>query len=183
MKENKPIKFVIRDPIFREKRVPQVEVKETTFSEESNNLFNRNGEMGWKQFSMLNKEDNDLIGKIYYDYPNKESQDQILRIRIVGLEEKYKGQNLAIKLYKELIERAKAQKLEGIGSDASVAGGALTVWKKLMDEGYNLRVDPSMEEKWKLFLKIYNEGKIFKEKLESDTKASVFKILFKEQKE
>ncbi len=130
----------------------------------------------------MNNDNKEVIGSIYYDYPKKESLNSILRVRFIALEEKYRGQSFGIKMYEKLLEEAKNKNLDGIGSDAAVQRGAISVWKKLMDKGYKLTINPSIEEKWKRFVDTYNEGKIFKEMLSVANKDSVFKILLKEQK-
>jgi GNAT superfamily N-acetyltransferase len=177
-----PIKITqVKNPIFREKHEPQIEVKETVFSEEEDNTRNIDGEKGEKTFSLINKDTEEVIGSIYYDYPKEGVAGSLLRVRFAGLEDKYRGQNFGIQLYEKLLELAKHKNLEGIGSDAAVSSPAVVVWKKLRDKGYTVAINPVMQEKWERFLDTYNEGKMFKEQFSVGNKDSVFQILFKDQ--
>jgi GNAT superfamily N-acetyltransferase len=182
MENNNPLNITSRkDPVFREKQEPVIKVNETYFTEGDNSpRTNLTGEMGWKYFSIYDKDTKEFMGNINYDYP-KENSEPVIRIRGSVIEEKYRGQNLAIQLYEKLIEKAKSENFDGIASDASVQAGALAVWKKLMDKGYNITVDPAVVEEWKTFLETYNEGKMFKKNIRVDPKESVFKILFRNQ--
>jgi GNAT superfamily N-acetyltransferase len=178
MEGNTPIKFELKkDPIFREKKEPQIEVLETGFSDEQDNENNTNGEGGEKTFSLINKDNNEVIGSMYYDYP-KDVSINIAKVRLAGLEEKYRGQSFGPKLYEHLIEIAKNKGLDGIGSDSVVQGGGIVVWKKLMDIGHQVIVNPSIKEQWNHFNEMYGEGKLFKEKINVEKEDSVFKILF-----
>ena len=175
MEGQKPIKIELKkDSVFREKREVTETVKETEFSEEQDNEKNYDGEKGNKVFSLMNKESQEVIGSIYYDENDK---DSIIKFRTVGLEEKYKGQNLGNLLYEHLIEIARNKNLNGIGSDSSVNGGGIVVWKKLLEKGYNVQVHPAVQKKWNEFLKTYNEGKFFQENLRVNKNESVFKLL------
>jgi predicted GNAT family acetyltransferase len=173
----------VKDPIFREKHEPQIEVKETSFSEEQHNTKNTDGEKGEKFFTLINKDNQETIGHLFYDYPKENDKDGILKIRFAGVEDKYKGQAFAIKMYEKLLEEAKAKNLDGIGSDAGVSSPAAVVWKKLMDKGYKIKANPTIAEKWQQFQDTYNEGKMFKGMFSVNNKESAFQILFKEQRE
>lgn len=178
MEGNTPIKFELKkDPIFREKQEPQIEVHEMSFSGEQDNGSNTNGESGEKTFSLINKDNNEVIGSICYDYPKDESNN-ILKVRFAGLEEKYRGQSFGPKLYEHLIEIAKDKGLNGIGSDSVVQAGGIVVWKKLIDNGHTVIVNPDIEERWNQFNTEYDEGKLFKEMLSVDKNENVFKIMF-----
>ena len=182
MEGHNPIKItLVKDPIFREKHEPKVEVKETVFSEEQENTNNKDGEKGEKFFSLINKDNQEIIGNLFYDYPKEDNKNRILKIRFAGIEDKYRGQAFAIKMYEKLIEDAAAKNLDGIGSDSAVSSPAVVVWKKLIDKGYKVDINPSIEEKWKSFLDIFNEGKMFKDMFGVNNKESAFKILFNDQ--
>ncbi len=177
------MKFELKkDPIFREKPTPEIAIGETSFSEEMDNLDNPSGLGADKRVSMINKENNDLIGSIYYDYPKETSEERILRVRLSALENKYIGQGTGILLYEKLLALAKEKNLEGIGSDAVLSGGALAVWKKLQDNGYLLTVKPTVEGDWRDFVRTYNEGKVYKQHIAVGRDDSVIKILFNNQK-
>lgn len=177
-----PIKITqVKDPVFREKHEPQIEVKETAFSQEEYNTKNTDGEKGDKFFTIINKDNQEVIGRLFYDYPKEDTENRILKIRFSGVEDKYKGQAFAMKMYEKLLEEAKTKNLDGIGSDAAVSSPAAVVWKKLIDKGYRINVNPAIAEKWQRFLDTYNEGKMFKEMFSVDRNESVFQILFKEQ--
>jgi predicted GNAT family acetyltransferase len=182
MEGHNPIKITqVKDPIFREKHEPKIEVKETAFSDEQENTKNTDGEKGEKFLTLINKDNQETIGNLFYDYPKEGNNNEILKVRFAGIEDKYKGQAFAIKMYEKLLEEAKAKNLDGIGSDAAVSSPAAVVWKKLMDKGYKVDVNPAIEEKWNRFLDTYNEGKMFKEMFSVSNKESAFQILFKEQ--
>lgn len=179
MEGNNPIKFELKkDPIFREKLEPQIEARELFFSQEIDNLNNNDGEKGEKTFSLFNKQNEDKIGSIYYDYPKEKPITNTLKVRSVGLEEKYRGQNLGIKLYEHLMDLSKEKGLEGVCSDSTVQGGGLVVWKKLADKGYNLEVNPLVEEVWKEFVDTYDDNRMFKKMLTVPKEESVFTMKF-----
>ncbi len=182
MEGNNPIKIIqTKNPIFREKVEPQIEVNETVFSDEQVNTKNDDGERGEKFFTLENKDNQETIGHLFYDYPKAGNESGVIKIRFSGIEDKYKGQAFAIKMYEKLLEQAKAKNLDGIGSDAGVSSPAAVVWKKLMDKGYKINVNPAITEKWQEFLSIYNEGKMFKGMFSVNNKESAFQILFKDQ--
>lgn len=179
MEGNNQIKFELKkDPIFREKLEPQIEVGEISFSQEIDNSNNSDGEKGEKTFSLFNKQNEDRIGSIYYDYPKEQSVTNTLKVRSVGLEEKYRGQNLGIKLYEHLMDLSKEKGLEGIRSDSTVQGGGLVVWKKLTDAGYKLEINPLVEEVYKEFVDTYDDNRMFKKILSVPKDESVFTMKF-----
>lgn len=183
MGEPQPFKFELKkDPVFREHK-DKIELPQTSFSEEVENANNYDGEGGQKAIFLLDKEtqgDMGRIAAIKFDYPQHCSEHQLLKIRGVGIDnQKYIGQGIGILLYKKLLELAKEKGLEGISSDSVVQGGALAVWKKLKDAGYDINVHPDAFAKWQEFLKTYDEGKMFKESISVEKTDSVFKILSK----
>ena len=177
-----PIKIsLVKDPIFREKHEPKINVGEMFFSEEQENIDNPKGESGERYFHLINKDTKEKTGGIYFDYPKEGDTDAVLRIRFSKVYSEYRGQDLGLKMYEKLLEDARQKKFDGIGSDAAVSSPAAAIWKKLMDKGYKINVNPSVEGKWREFVNTYNEGKMFKEMFSVNTKESAFKILFKEQ--
>lgn len=182
MEGNNPLNIIqTKNLTFREKVEPQIEVNETIFSDEQVNTKNGDGERGEKFFILKNKDNNEDIGNIFFDYPAEGEIEPVFRVRYSGLEQKYRGQSFGVQLYEKLIEEAKNKHLDGIASDAAVQAGGIVAWKKLQDKGYKITVNPQVEEKWKQFLVTYGEGKLYKEMLAVGNEDSVFKILFKEQ--
>lgn len=178
-----PIKITKKEapvPVFREKINPSAEVGETSFSDEQDNTNNYTGELGEKVFTLINNDDQDTIARIQYDYP-KDSAENLIKVRFAGTHEKYQGQSVSLKLYEHLLEIAKTKGLEGIASDSAVQAGAMSVWKKLIDKGYNVEVNPLVEEKWKSFLETYNEGKYFRDMFNVPSSESVFKIYLNQE--
>lgn len=158
------------NPVFREKREDSEKI-ETILSEEENN----NNEYGEKKLLLRNKENQELIGNISFDYIIKDD-NKMIKVRFTGIEDAYKRKDLAVELYKELIRLAEQKKLNGICSDQIVQGGALACWKKLQEQGYTLEVNPILVTKYEEFCKTYNEGKYFKESLSAPSGESVFRI-------
>ena len=98
MEGNNPIKItLVKDPIFREKHEPKIEVKEIVFSDEQDNIENKDGEKGEKFFTFINKDNQEIVGNLFYDYPKEGNKNKIFKVRFVGIEDKYKGQAFAIK--------------------------------------------------------------------------------------
>lgn len=105
------------NPIFREKREDSEQKIKTIVSSEENN----NNEYGEKKIKLLNKENQELVGNISFDYILK-GENQMIKVRFTGVEDKYKRKDLAVELYKELIRLAEQKKLNGICSDQVVQG-------------------------------------------------------------
>ena len=93
MEGHNPIKITqVKDPVFREKHEPKIEVKETAFSDEQENTKNTDGEKGEKFLTLINKDNQETIGNLFYDYPKEGNNNEILKVRFAGIEDKYKGQ-------------------------------------------------------------------------------------------
>jgi len=155
------------DPVFREKKKSNENI-ETYFSEEAEN----DNEFGARIIKLFNKENNELIGNISFDY----DIDKMIKVRFVGVDDKYKRNDLSLELYKHLIELSKNKNLDGIKSDQVVQGGALASWKKLKESGFDLSVYPELQNKFDEFCKTYDEGKYYKESLSAPNSESVFTI-------
>jgi len=177
MGEPKPFKFELKkDPIFREEK-QKIELPPVSFSSESVNESNFDGEGGAVKFSLLNEETKEIVGVIKYDYPKRATENQLLKIRGVGIDsQKYAGQGFGIQLYEKLLELAHDRDLDGISSDSIVQGGALAVWKKLVEAGHAVDIHPDALEKWKAFIQTYDDGKYFKESISVQKNDAVFKM-------
>ena len=162
------------NPVFREKRTDPSEKIETFFSDE---IENDNG-IGARKIGLINQDNKELVGNISFDY-DFDDHSKMIRVRSVGVDHRYQRHDLAMKLYRRLIDIAKEKELDGIKSDTTVQGGAIASWKKLKEEGYDLSVLPELQEKFDAFCQAYNEGKYFKELLTSPAGYSVFNIKFK----
>ena len=160
------------DPVFRTEKVKSENIVETYFSSEEKNETAGNGDF---MIQLLNKDNQESIGTITYDY-DLDSQSPMINIRTVGVTPKYQRQDFSKKMYQCLIDLAKIKKLQGIRSDQIVQGGALASWKKLKDDGYNIAVHPDLENKFDEFCRAYDEGRVFKENLKSPAGESVFTI-------
>lgn len=160
-----------KDPIYQEKRkINQDDIK-LVFSEEKEN---NNGH--GKKIIELFDENKNPVGNIGFNYPENDLS-RMIQIKFVGVDPNFHRRDISVLLYKHLIELAKTKGFAGIRSDNAVQGGALASWKKLADEGYNVTVNPTIEDKYKNFVIAYNEGKIFKEAhLSVARNESVFKI-------
>jgi hypothetical protein len=161
------------EKILREKTDKTLDKSVFSYSEEQENTEWPYGE---KQLLLLDENKN-RIGQIQFNYPETETEEKLFKTRIVIINDEYKNKDLGITLYKRLIDLAKEKGLDGIKSDNSVVGGAIVSWKKLADEGYNIKVNPRIKEKYEELLKLYNEGKFFKEGLEVPKEESVFELI------
>lgn len=180
-KETPQINFTYRPaPDFREDKPPGfVQADNVSFSDEKDNVNNKNGESGQKMFIITDENNKIDIGHVSYDYPGQADSEQLIRVRESGVERPYQGQELGLLMYENLISIAKTKGINGIRSDASVQAGALATWKKLEELGYPIRVHPEVQDKWEHFLKTYGEKKYFGEKIATtDTKDSVFRLYF-----
>jgi len=155
-------------------------VDKISFSEEKSRIKDVDVEGGWKTFSIIDEGTGDTIGTMDFSYPKEADSEKFLKIDHVNVEKKYSGQNFGIVLCEKLIEIAKNNNFDGIDSGDIVEAGGIAVWKKLIDKGYKVNVNPLIKKKWMQFLDIYNKGQIFKEKLEVERESSVFKIYLKE---
>ena len=160
------------EKVFRDERKNKKEV----FLGFSNELENDhpNKEKAKKRLEVFDKEMNIQIGTLYFN-----EVENSFEIKEVAIDSKYSGNEAGLNLYKELIELGKNKNLESIKSDCVVQGGAIAVWKKLQDEGYIININPKIKEKYEEFLKIYGEGKYFKEFLTVPSDESVFELLIK----
>lgn len=161
----------ISNPIFRDKREDSEEKIETILSEEENN----DNEYGEKKIKLLNNNNQESIGNISFDYIER-GNGKFIKVRFVGMEDDYKRKDLSLELYKHLLDLAKQKELNGICSDQVVQGGALSSWKKLQEQGFNLSVCPELLDKYNEFCRTYDEGKYFKESLSTSNGESVFTI-------
>ncbi|MCA9356096.1 MAG: GNAT family N-acetyltransferase [Candidatus Paceibacterota bacterium] len=144
------------EKVIREK-IQKTEDLSLKFSSEMDN-DNKNISGANKKIEVSDDKDNSFIGNVYFY-----ESDNSLEIKLVSIEPQYRGQNIGISLYKELIRIAKDKGKEKVCSDSTVQAGALSAWKKLKDEGFSVKINPSIEEKFNEFQKTYNEGKYFKE--------------------
>jgi len=152
--------------------VPSTELKvETILSDEENN----DNKFGEKKVRLLNKESQDFVGSISFDYVLK-NDNKFIKIRFAGVKETYNRKDLSLVLYKHLIDLARQKELHGICSDEVVQGGALASWKKLQEQGYDLSVYPQLLDKYQEFCRTYDEGKYFKDQLATNNGESVFTI-------
>ncbi len=159
------------DPIFRAEKKESEQKIETVLSDEEDN----NNELGEKKIKLLNKENQDLIGSISFDYISK-NESEFIKVRFAGIEDSYSRKDLSLDLYKQLINLAQQKKLNGICSDEVVQGGAIASWKKLQEQGFNVSVYPGLLNKYNEFCKTYNEGKYFKDQLATNNGESVFTL-------
>jgi len=159
------------NPVFRGKREDSEPEIETILSDEENN----DNEFGEKKIKLLNKENQDFVGSISFDYISK-NDNKFIKIRFAGIKDIYNRKDLSLVLYKHLIDLARQKELNGICSDQVVQGGALASWKKLQEQGYNLSVYPQLLDKYQEFCRAYDEGKYFKDQLATGNGESVFTI-------
>ncbi len=115
--------------------------------------------------------DEQIGGLDFEQYP----EDKFIKINKATLDNKYKGNDLGMKLYETLISFAKENNFEKIKSDNIVQGGAIAVWIKLSDK-YKVLVNPSIQEKYTEFVKIYKDNKFFKDYLSVSPGESVFEL-------
>ena len=167
------------EKVFREKTDKTLEKSFFSYSEEQQNTEWPYGE---KQLLLLDENKN-RIGQIQFNYPDTEETEKLFKTRIVIINDEYKNKDLGITLYKKLIGLAKEKGFDGIKSDNSVVGGAIATWKKLADEGYEIKINPKVKEKYEEFVKVYNEGKFFKEGLEVSKEESVFELILNNKHE
>lgn len=161
------------EKIFREKTDKTLDKSVFSYSDEQENIEWPYGE---KQLLILDENKN-RIGQIQFNYPETDAEQKLFKTRIVIINDEYKNKDLGITLYKKLIDLAKEKGFDGIKSDNSVVGGAIATWKKLADEGYQIKVNLKVKEKYEEFVKVYDEGKFFKEGLEVPKEESVFELL------
>ncbi len=132
-----------------------------------------------KQIVLLDKSGL-TVGQIQFRYPNEADLERLLRIKSVSIEDEqkdsYKGDNLGISMYEKLITIAEEKGFNGIRSDHQVGGGALGVWKKLIDKGYQVEVSEKVKEEWEDFLYFYNNKKRFNKDISVPAGESVFKL-------
>ncbi|MFA5131158.1 MAG: hypothetical protein WC467_01910 [Patescibacteria group bacterium] len=159
------------NPVFRGKQEDSEQKIETILSNEEDN----DNEFGEKKIRLLNKENQDFIGSISFDYISK-NDNKFIKVRFAGIGDNYNRKDLSLDLYKHLIDIAKRKELNGICSDEVVQGGALASWKKLQEQGYDLSVFPELFDKYKEFCKTYDEGKYFKDQFATGNGESVFTI-------
>lgn len=170
MPESKPNFNIIPRPekSFRDESKNEKEDLDISFSGELvNEGFDRS--LSVKRIEAWDKESNLKIGSIYYD----EASDSF-EVKVSGREVEYSGNGVGLSLYKELIRIAEKKNLKNIKSDCTVQGGAIAVWKKLQDLGYQVLVNPEIESKYKDFVELYNQNKYFKGLLSVGKTESVF---------
>lgn len=160
------------NPVFRPEKEKSEKIVETYFSAEEKNNTAGNGDF---MIKLLNKDNQEEIGTMTYDY-DENSERPMIKIRTVGVDIKYQRQDFSKKMYQFLIDLAKTKKLNGVKSDQVVQGGALASWKKIKDDGYDVLVHPELENKFEEFCKFYNENKFFKDSLSAPSGESVFTI-------
>lgn len=132
-------------------------------------------EYGEKKIRLLNKDTQEFIGSISFDYISK-NDGKFIKVRFAGVGDAYSRKDLSLNLYKQLINLAQQKKLNGICSDIVVQGGALASWKKLQEQGFNVSVYPELLDKYNEFCKTYEEGKYFKDQLATNNEESVFTL-------
>lgn len=135
-----------------------------------------NQDKAQKRLEIFDSVDNTSIGNIYFNEINKNFE-----IKEVVVDSKFHGQDAGINLYKELIRIAKEKGLEKIDSDNIVQGGAITMWRKLKEEGNLVRIHSKIKGKFEEFKKVYDDGKYFKEKLEVPIGEHVFELLLNDK--
>lgn len=162
------------DPVFRAEKKESERRIETVSSDEEDN----NNELGEKKIRLINKENQDFIGSISFDYISKNG-DKFIKVRFAGIEDTYSRKDLSLDLYKKLVSLAQQKNLNGVCSDEVVQGGALASWKKLQEQGFNVSVYPELLNKYNEFCKAYDEGKYFKDQLATNNGESVFTINLK----
>ncbi|MDP2922361.1 MAG: hypothetical protein Q8O30_01390 [Candidatus Omnitrophota bacterium] len=160
------------DPIFRSERKESEKQVETYFSNEEKNDTAGNGSY---KIELLNKDNQEGVGTITYDY-DLIGETPMIKIRTVGVSLEYQRQDFSMQLYHRLLDLVKEKSLAGIRSDEIVQGGALASWKKLQEQGFNVSIYPELLNKYKEFCKAYDEGKYFKDQLATNNGESVFTI-------
>jgi hypothetical protein len=165
------------------KPAQSIEAKNISFSEEKDS--NQPHPAGKKAIELYTEGKSESIGSITYDYPSMErGSGNMFRVRFTGVDSKYSGQELALRLYEQLITLAKSKGMDGIRSDSVVQAGALATWKKLVDRGYDVQVNPEVEEQWQAFLQAYSEGKYYKGLVSTNnTTDSVFRLFLNKGQE
>ncbi len=160
------------EKIFREKEEATLDASRFSCSLEQDNTDWPYAE---KQILLLDEMKN-RIGQIQFNYPGKGAQEKFFKIRFAALNDGYRNKGLGMKLYEEVLALAGRNGFSGIRSDNNVGGGALALWKKLSESGYLLTVNSKIEDKWQEFLKMYGEGKLYKQDIEVPNEESVFEI-------
>jgi hypothetical protein len=148
------------EKIYRnEGRQKKQEELEVTFSGPLKNESEVPGSPEWKA-----EVTDDLTGNVISTITFNRVPDGI-RIGVAASEMKYAGNEIGFRLYENLASYAKSQGMRFMKSDCVVSGGAIAVWKKLQEKGYDVRVNPQAEEQYRDFIETYSEGKYFKKSL------------------
>lgn len=177
MPEPKPNLNIIAKPekLFRDEGKNKKENLTISFSGELENTH-RNKYKAEKRLEALDK--NIDIGNVYYNEINNSFE-----IKESIRDPKYSGNEVGLNLYKELIRIAETKKLDSIKSDSMVQQGAMVIWKKLIDLGYHININPKIKDKYQEFVKIYNEGKYFTNYLGVSPDESVFELILDRKKD
>jgi hypothetical protein len=94
--ENQKINFTPKpEKIFREKTDKTLEKTNFSYSEEQENTEWPYGE---KQLLLLDENKN-RIGQIQFNYPEKEAEEKLFKIRILIINDEYRNKDLGITLY------------------------------------------------------------------------------------
>jgi GNAT superfamily N-acetyltransferase len=120
---------------------------------------------------VLSNEDQE-IGSLNFYLPENSKTIEISQV-IVSPD--FRGNNLGMKLYEELITFAKERNFESIQSDRIVQGGAIGTWIELSKK-YNVSVHPSLKELYEKLVKTYEEKKFFNESLTAPSHEHAFEL-------
>lgn len=78
----------------------------------------------------------------------------------------YSGNEIGLRLYEYLIEYAKSKGFHIVQSGDTVRAGAVAVWMKLKDRGYDVRTNPQVSKRYEEFSQAYSEGKYYDRSLD-----------------
>ncbi len=158
------------EKIIRDERRNKKENLSFIFSGELENDHENKGKAK-KKLVISDEVANIAVGTLYFN-----ELGNSFEIKEVVRNHEYSGNEVGLNLYKELIRIAKSRGLESIKSDSVVQGGANAIWKKMLDEGYVVIVNAKVKEKFAEFLRVYNEGKYYKDFLEVPIGENVFEL-------
>lgn len=142
------------------------------FSSILENTEKHNYKKAKKRLEILDK--SEVIGNVYFNEENNSIQ-----IKETMTNADYSGNNVGFSLYKELIRLAKEKQFSTIQSDSMVQRGAVIIWKKLKDEGYDITINSKVKEKYQQFIDTYNKGEYSQDYLIVSPEESVFKLNIK----
>jgi GNAT superfamily N-acetyltransferase len=124
--------------------------------------------------------DNKKIGEL--DFMQNYPADGTIKISEVMVQPEYRGMEIGLKLYEELISYAKQNNFNKVASGFSVEGGALISWMKLAEK-YSVIVNPEAKDindkvvDFQQVIQMYKDKKLPQNyHLHVSVEASVFEI-------